>query len=72
MTIAELITELQKHDPSLAVMVEGYEGGYGRFDKDALAVMKLTDEHGGTAMEALVIKREGPDFHDLFGCFDEA
>lgn len=28
MTVAELIEELKKHDPSLTVTVDGYEGGY--------------------------------------------
>ncbi len=30
-TVADLITELQKLDPALPVLVEGYEGGYTTF-----------------------------------------
>lgn len=30
-TVADLIAELQKLDPALPVLVEGYEGGYTTF-----------------------------------------
>lgn len=30
-TVADLIAELQKLDPSLPVLVQGYEGGYTSF-----------------------------------------
>lgn len=63
LTIAELISELQKYDPRLPVVVNGYEGGY---TYPALPIrLELTEDYWGNSDEN--------NYGDgLFGQFDDA
>jgi hypothetical protein len=45
MTITELITELQKHDPTSQVVVNGYEGGFDDITNVTTLPLKLNVNH---------------------------
>lgn len=41
MTVGQLIALLQKHDPELRVVVDGYEGGLNDVDPKAIRAMNI-------------------------------
>lgn len=43
MKVRELIEELQKHDPEMLVLVDGYEHGYREPDVETKRVVRLSE-----------------------------
>jgi hypothetical protein len=60
MTVADLIAELQKHDPAMRVLVDGYEGGWDD-PVPQLEQVHLNDDPTAEDREAWYMGRHGVD-----------
>ena len=58
MTVAELISVLEEHDPSLRVVVDGYEGGYDDLSAEQVERIPLCLDVGRSAWEG---RHDRPD-----------